>query len=230
MNELLERRRRARRALSGRDSGARGRCRRPRPSRVSTTFASRFPPARATRRDVLRAARRARLAGDDGDGRAALLRLRDRRLAARRAGGELARDGVGSERGVRLRRRRPSRCIEAGRAATGCSTCSGLPAGLRRRIRHRRHDGELHRARRRAPRGARRGGWDVEADGLFGAPPITVVVGAEAHPTLLKALGLVGFGRNRVVRVPVDGQGRMRADALPPLSAARRSSARRPAT
>ena len=62
--------------------------------------------------------------------------------------------------------------------------------------------------------------WDVEADGLFGAPPITVVIGEEAHPTLIKALGLVGFGRNRLVRVPVDAQGRMRPDALPPLSAA----------
>ena len=60
--------------------------------------------------------------------------------------------------------------------------------------------------------------WDVEADGLFGAPPITVVIGEEAHPTLIKALGLVGFGRNRLVRVPVDGQGRMRADSLPPLA------------
>jgi glutamate/tyrosine decarboxylase-like PLP-dependent enzyme len=62
--------------------------------------------------------------------------------------------------------------------------------------------------------------WDVEADGLFGAPPITVVIGEEAHPTLIKALGLVGFGRSRLVRVPVDGQGRMRAEALPPLTAA----------
>jgi glutamate/tyrosine decarboxylase-like PLP-dependent enzyme len=61
-------------------------------------------------------------------------------------------------------------------------------------------------------------GWDVEADGLFGAPPITVVVGAEVHPTLLKALGMLGLGRNRVVKVPVDGQGRMRADAFPALS------------
>ncbi|MGB6687724.1 MAG: aminotransferase class V-fold PLP-dependent enzyme, partial [Terracidiphilus sp.] len=62
-----------------------------------------------------------------------------------------------------------------------------------------------------------RAGWDVENDGLFGAPPITVVVGDEVHSSLLKALGLVGFGRKRVVRVPVDGQGRMRADALPHL-------------
>lgn len=61
-------------------------------------------------------------------------------------------------------------------------------------------------------------GWDVEADGLFGAPPITVVVGEEAHPTLFKALGVVGLGRNRVIRVPVDGQGRMRPEALPALN------------
>ena len=61
-------------------------------------------------------------------------------------------------------------------------------------------------------------GWNVEADGLFGAPPITVVVGAEAHPTLFKALGLLGLGRSRVVCVPVDGQGRMRPDALPDLT------------
>jgi glutamate/tyrosine decarboxylase-like PLP-dependent enzyme len=60
-------------------------------------------------------------------------------------------------------------------------------------------------------------GWDVEADGLFGAPPITVVVSEEAHASVGKALGMLGMGRNRVVRVPVDGQGRMRADALPHL-------------
>lgn len=61
-------------------------------------------------------------------------------------------------------------------------------------------------------------GWDVEADGMFGAPEVTVVVGEEAHPTLFKSLGLAGFGRNRVVRVPVDRQGRMRADVFPNLS------------
>ena len=61
-------------------------------------------------------------------------------------------------------------------------------------------------------------GWNVEADGLFGAPPITVIGGAEAHPTVFKALGVVGLGRNRVVKVPVDSQGRLRAEALPSLS------------
>jgi glutamate/tyrosine decarboxylase-like PLP-dependent enzyme len=63
-----------------------------------------------------------------------------------------------------------------------------------------------------------RAGWNVEARGLFGAPEVTVVVGEEVHPTLLKALGLLGFGRERLVRVPVDGQGRMRPDALPAIS------------
>jgi len=61
-------------------------------------------------------------------------------------------------------------------------------------------------------------GWHVEADGLFGAPPITVLVGEEAHPTLMKSLGMLGLGRSRVLRVPVDGQGRMRADRLPAWS------------
>lgn len=61
-------------------------------------------------------------------------------------------------------------------------------------------------------------GWDVEADGLFGAPPITVIVGDEAHPSLIKALGMLGLGRSRVVLVPVDDQGRMRAGELPALS------------
>ena len=62
-----------------------------------------------------------------------------------------------------------------------------------------------------------RAGWDVEQDGLFAAPPITVVIGEEAHSSLVKALGLLGLGRRRVVRVPTDGQGRMRLDALPHL-------------
>jgi glutamate/tyrosine decarboxylase-like PLP-dependent enzyme len=61
-------------------------------------------------------------------------------------------------------------------------------------------------------------GWNVEADGLFGAPPITVVVGDEVHPTLLKALGVVGLGRKRVTRVPTDSHGRMRLDAFPKLT------------
>src|SRR5437763_6084818 len=61
-------------------------------------------------------------------------------------------------------------------------------------------------------------GWDVEAQGVFGAPPVTVVVGDEAHPTLLKALALLGFGRDRVTRVRADGQGRLRPTLIPALT------------
>ncbi|HLY22071.1 MAG TPA: aminotransferase class V-fold PLP-dependent enzyme [bacterium] len=60
-------------------------------------------------------------------------------------------------------------------------------------------------------------GWDAEAAGLLGAPAITVIVGDEVHISLLRALTLLGLGRDRVTRVPVDTQGRMRAEALPPL-------------
>ena len=60
-----------------------------------------------------------------------------------------------------------------------------------------------------------RAGWDVQADGLFGAPELTVVIGENAHSTLVRALGLVGLGRDRVRPVPADDQGRMRADCLP---------------
>ncbi len=60
-------------------------------------------------------------------------------------------------------------------------------------------------------------GWDVEAKGLFGAPPITIIVGEEVHVSLLKALSLLGLGRERVKRVAVDGQGRMQADRVPAI-------------
>lgn len=63
----------------------------------------------------------------------------------------------------------------------------------------------------------KRAAWDVEEQGLFGAPPINVVVGAEAHASLLKALALLGLGRSRVTSVPTDDQGRMIAAALPRL-------------
>ncbi|MFC7518127.1 pyridoxal phosphate-dependent decarboxylase family protein [Herbaspirillum sp. GCM10030257] len=61
-------------------------------------------------------------------------------------------------------------------------------------------------------------GWNVEADGLFGAPPITVIVGEEVHPTVLKALGMLGLGRQRIVTLPVDMHGRLRSETLPPIS------------
>src|ERR1700721_3094881 len=63
----------------------------------------------------------------------------------------------------------------------------------------------------------KRAGWNVEEEGLFGAPPIHVVVGEEVHVSVLKALSMLGLGRSRLTRVAVDGQGRMRSDALPQL-------------
>jgi glutamate/tyrosine decarboxylase-like PLP-dependent enzyme len=60
----------------------------------------------------------------------------------------------------------------------------------------------------------RRAGWDADADGLFGAPPVHVVLGEEAHSTVFSALKYLGLGTRRVIRVAADQQGRMRADAL----------------
>jgi glutamate/tyrosine decarboxylase-like PLP-dependent enzyme len=59
-----------------------------------------------------------------------------------------------------------------------------------------------------------RAGYDVEEDGLRGAPPVHVVVGAEAHVTILTSLRLLGLGSGRAVRVAADAQGRMQVDAL----------------
>ena len=63
-----------------------------------------------------------------------------------------------------------------------------------------------------------RHGWDVDRQGLFGAPALTVVLGDEAHATIYKVLSMLGLGRERVLRVPADAQGRMRADRFPPIT------------
>jgi glutamate/tyrosine decarboxylase-like PLP-dependent enzyme len=67
-----------------------------------------------------------------------------------------------------------------------------------------------------AARGAvlKRVGWDVNANGLFGAPPIHVVIGDDAHTTAFSALQFLGLGHDRVIRVATDDQGRMRSDAF----------------
>jgi len=62
-----------------------------------------------------------------------------------------------------------------------------------------------------------RRGWDVESRGLFGAPEIPIIVSEEVHVSVLKALAVIGFGRDRVITVPTDAHGRMRVDALPRL-------------
>ena len=60
-------------------------------------------------------------------------------------------------------------------------------------------------------------GWNVEADRLIGAPPVTLIVSDEAHPTLFKSLGMLGLGRDRVIRIRTDDQGRMVATDLPTI-------------
>jgi glutamate/tyrosine decarboxylase-like PLP-dependent enzyme len=57
-------------------------------------------------------------------------------------------------------------------------------------------------------------GWDVEADGLFGAPPITVLIGAEAHATIFSALKYLGLGAARIRPIACDDGGRMLVDAF----------------
>jgi glutamate/tyrosine decarboxylase-like PLP-dependent enzyme len=60
-------------------------------------------------------------------------------------------------------------------------------------------------------------GWDVNSDGLFGAPNLRVVISEQAHASAYKALALLGLGKERVTRAPVDAQGRVIASCMPRL-------------
>jgi glutamate/tyrosine decarboxylase-like PLP-dependent enzyme len=91
----------------------------------------------------------------------------------------------------------PAECVAGFVSGTTMATMCGLAAG--------RYDL------------LKRQGWDVNSQGLFGAPPFRVVLGAEAHSSVFKALALLGLGKDRVELVPVDEQGRMRADLTPAL-------------
>jgi glutamate/tyrosine decarboxylase-like PLP-dependent enzyme len=59
-----------------------------------------------------------------------------------------------------------------------------------------------------------RAGWDVENDGLIGAPPVRILCGEHAHATIYTALRLLGLGANTPIRIPTDDQGRMNPEAL----------------
>lgn len=59
-----------------------------------------------------------------------------------------------------------------------------------------------------------RRGWDPDEQGLFGAPPLPVATSADIHPSVRKALGMLGLGRTRVRELAVDDQGRIRPEAL----------------
>jgi glutamate/tyrosine decarboxylase-like PLP-dependent enzyme len=60
----------------------------------------------------------------------------------------------------------------------------------------------------------RNAGWNVEDLGLIGAPPVNLIISAEAHVTIHTAMRMLGFGTKRLRTVPTDGQGRMKADDL----------------
>ena len=62
-------------------------------------------------------------------------------------------------------------------------------------------------------------GWDVDRQGLFGAPKINVVGSDDLHASVAKALGMIGLGRDSMIRVPVDAQGRVDVDRIPALDA-----------
>ena len=110
----------------------------------------------------------------------------------------------------------------ASQIGSGCATLAGgapWPAGRDRRgVRHRGHHSQFELsgsgAARRAGVGGleRRGRWSLWRAARYRDR------GNQAHPSIFKALGVAGFGRNRVVRVPVDGQGRMRADVFPAIT------------
>jgi len=105
-----------------------------------------------------------------------------------------------------------------------------LPASGRRRARHRRDDGELTCLAAARNWVVGQHGWDVDRQGLFGAPDLTVVVGEEAHATLYKVLSMLGLGATALLRVPVTGRGASAATACRRSRGRRSSSAPRPAT
>ena len=158
--------------------------------------------------------------------RPALLRVRGRRAAAGIGGRGLADHGLGPER------RRP-RAVAGGRRGGGnrrrLDARAARPAARRERRPADRARGWATRSgwrRRATPCWRRRAGTSRRA-GLYGAPEITVVIGEEAHATLLTALQYLGLGRDRVVRVPTDDQGQMEADAARTRHRRRRGAADR---
>ena len=152
-------------------------------------------------------------------GRAALLRLRHRRRRCRRRW-----PPTGSRRpGTRTR---PSTRVtpavsraRGGRAGLAAATCSGCPTDCGGRVRDRRDDGQLHRARRGPPRRARaRRAGTSRPTGCSARRRSRSWSARRRTRRCSRRSGCSASGATGVVRVPVDGQGRMRADALPPLT------------
>lgn len=62
-----------------------------------------------------------------------------------------------------------------------------------------------------------RQGYDINAGGLAGAPPLRIVTGRHAHSTVLKAIALLGFGTSNIDYAEADDQGRLIPETLPEL-------------
>lgn len=60
-------------------------------------------------------------------------------------------------------------------------------------------------------------GWDVESDGLIGAPDLHIIISEQSHPTVYKSLAMLGLGRNRVTKVATDDQGRIDMAKFPEI-------------
>ena len=149
---------------------------------------------------------------------AALLRLRHRRRAAGRASRPTG-STTAWDQNAGLYAGGPSAAGgRGGRGRVARSSCSGCPPTSRSRFVtgcQMAHVTALAAARHHV---LARAGWDVERDGLAGAPPIRVLAGEERHVTIDRALRLLGLGASSRRRVPADDQGRMRAEALPTLA------------
>lgn len=63
----------------------------------------------------------------------------------------------------------------------------------------------------------KRKNWDINDKGLFGAPKIRIVAGKQSHSTVIKTIGLLGFGKDNIEWVDSDDQGRIIVEKLPVL-------------
>jgi glutamate/tyrosine decarboxylase-like PLP-dependent enzyme len=57
-------------------------------------------------------------------------------------------------------------------------------------------------------------GWDIEAEGFYGSPRIRIICGDQKHNTITRALRMLGFGRNVMVELPSDTNGKLNVDEV----------------
>jgi glutamate/tyrosine decarboxylase-like PLP-dependent enzyme len=59
--------------------------------------------------------------------------------------------------------------------------------------------------------------WDINQKGFLNAPPIKIITGREAHSTVIKTIGLLGFGHDNIEFIETDEQGRIKTELIPSL-------------